>query len=102
MTLNRFRALLYTTGDFIAILNDDQYVDSHWLLFLYNTLVAYHADVAFGAVILIFESGASVLVRKSNTYGIVNFSEGFSEEMIFHIGNCCFRINLKVSKSHKV
>jgi len=94
ISLNRNRALSHATGDFIAILDDDQYVGNRWLLYLYNTIITYHADVAFGAVIPIFKEGTSTLIRKSNAYGIANCPDGFSGGMLYHTGNCCFRTEL--------
>ena len=94
ISLNRNRALSHATGDYIAILDDDQYVESRWLISLYNTLVSFNADVVFGAVEPVFANNTSRLVRNSGAYGVSNFPEGFSKAMIFHTGNCCFRTEL--------
>jgi succinoglycan biosynthesis protein ExoM len=91
ISLNRNRTLSHATGDYIAILDDDQYVGTQWLLNLYNTLVSCQADVAFGAVIPVFEQNASLIVRKSAAFGVANFPEGCTDNVIYHTGNCCFR-----------
>lgn len=91
VSLNRNRALSHATGDYIAILDDDQYVGARWLLNLYDTLVSCRADVAFGAVIPVFEKNTSRVICKSDAFGVSNFPEGCSSRIIYHAGNCCFR-----------
>ncbi|MGH7454912.1 MAG: glycosyltransferase [bacterium] len=97
---NRNRALSHASGDFIAIIDDDQFVGSHWLLSLYSTMTSYKADVVFGAVTPVFENHTSALVRKSNAYGIPNFPEGYSEDIIPHAGNSLFRAGLIVNMNN--
>jgi succinoglycan biosynthesis protein ExoM len=91
ISLNRNRALSHASGDYIAIIDDDQYVGNRWLLSLFKTVVSFNADVVFGAIISVFEENTSILIRKSNAFGVPNFPEGFSGNMIYHTGNCCFR-----------
>jgi glycosyltransferase involved in cell wall biosynthesis len=94
ISLNRNRALSHVSGDYVAMVDDDQYVSECWLLSLYNTSVAFQAEVVCGPVLPIFEKGASVLVRKSNTFGLPNVPEGFRGGFIYHTGNCFFRTGL--------
>jgi hypothetical protein len=99
ISLNRNRTLSHATGDYIAILDDDQYVGSRWLLSLYNTLVSSHADVVFGGVIPLFEKNTSFIIRNSNAFGVHNFPEGCTHRIIYHTGNCCFRSALTAGMS---
>lgn len=97
ISLNRNRTLSHVSGDYVAMVDDDQYVSERWLLSLYNTSVAFQAEVVCGPVIPVFEQGASVLVRKSNAFGLPNLPDGFSGDFIYHTGNCFFRADLLAS-----
>lgn len=51
ISLARNRCLTHATGDYIAMIDDDEYADGRWLLNLYTTMMAYEADVVRGPVV---------------------------------------------------
>jgi succinoglycan biosynthesis protein ExoM len=51
----RNRALQLAKGDFIGIIDDDEFPPPHWLITLYKAILAYNVDGALGPVIPYFE-----------------------------------------------
>ena len=49
------REALYLNPDFLAFIDDDQFVSSEWLSEMINTLVSTRGDLAIGPVIPVFE-----------------------------------------------
>ncbi len=94
ISLNRNRALSHVRGDYVAMVDDDQYVSKRWLVSLFDAGVAFRAEIVCGPVIPVFEQGTSVLVRKSNAYGLPNPPEGSSGDFVYHTGNCFFCADL--------
>ena len=45
LSLARNRCLTHATGDYVAIIDDDEYADSRWLLSLYTTQPGFRAAV---------------------------------------------------------
>ena len=43
-----------SSGDYIAIIDDDETADKHWIRNLIDTLVKFDADVVFGYVLPVF------------------------------------------------
>jgi succinoglycan biosynthesis protein ExoM len=56
IALARNRAVTNTIGDFLALIDDDEFPDNAWLLNLLNACRDYGADVALGPVKPYFES----------------------------------------------
>lgn len=55
LTYARNMSIEHSSGDYIAILDDDEVPVTDWLLQLYKTLKKYNADAVFGSVVPRFE-----------------------------------------------
>ncbi len=55
IALARNKAIRNATGDFIALIDDDEYPENKWLLNLYNAINHYQSDGILGPVLPYFE-----------------------------------------------
>jgi succinoglycan biosynthesis protein ExoM len=90
ISLARNRSVRHSTGDFIAIIDDDDSVNEKWLLTLYETLIAYNADVVNGPVIPIFPDGTPDYIKRNRLSTPPNLPTG-SFEYSCYTSNTMFR-----------
>jgi len=68
IALARNKAVQSAAGDFVAMVDDDEFPDNSWLLTLYETCKRYHADGVLGPVKPCFEENTPKWVIKSRLY----------------------------------
>jgi succinoglycan biosynthesis protein ExoM len=92
ISLARNKALSFATGDYVAMIDDDEYPDIRWLLNLSRAITSHNADVIHGPVIPEFDFKTSRYVR----HGFMrpNPPTGSTEKHILNTGNTLFRRKL--------
>lgn len=91
VSLARNKSLSLATGDYIATTDDDLYVDRRWLLSLYRTLKAHHADVVHGPVKPEFLRQTPIYVRHCRIFDRPSPPTGSTEGYVFTTANSLFR-----------
>lgn len=76
IALARNRCVANSTADFIAFVDDDEFVDKSWLLNLVGTLHQYNADAVFGPVIPIFPEDAPAWIQRGGFFDRPRFPTG--------------------------
>lgn len=64
----RNRALDIATGDYIAFLDDDEYVNPDWLQNLYDALKFYQADIVAGSLVKLLPDTAPSWIKLNPIY----------------------------------
>ncbi|MBP1660233.1 MAG: glycosyl transferase, family 2, partial [Candidatus Aminicenantes bacterium] len=64
----RNHALRLAKGNFIGIIDDDEFPPAHWLITLYETIRTFEADGALGPVYPFFEQNPPGWLLKSGLY----------------------------------
>lgn len=62
--------------NYLAFIDDDEYVDESWLYNLMNTLQSYKANIVFGRVIPIFPQGTEEWIQKGGFFRKYNYETG--------------------------
>jgi len=92
ISLARNKSLGLCTGEYVAIIDDDEGADKHWLLNLYQAALKYQADIVFGRVETIFPPNTSEYIRKSLIFDVAQPSSGANVGMEFYnSGNSFFK-----------
>jgi len=91
ISLARNKALSLATGDYIATIDDDEYADSRWLLNLYRTILAYRADVVFGAIVPEFHTDTPNYFKNSRAFRLPDPPTGSTENYVPTTANSLFR-----------
>ena len=91
ISLARNKTLSFATGDYIATIDDDEYADPRWLFNLYQTMLAYGADVAFGPVVPDFHANTPNYIRNSRAFRLPNPPTGSAENYAPSTNNSLFR-----------
>lgn len=94
ISLARNKSLSLARGEYIATIDDDEYADTHWLLYLYRALVAHNADVVIGQVKPAFHDRVPRFVRDSRAFRLPNPATGSTENFALYTGNSLFRRSL--------
>ncbi len=68
ISLTRNMALDNSSGQFIAILDDDETADQYWIRNLIDTSVKFNADAVFGYVIPVFDPDIALWKRQREIY----------------------------------
>lgn len=90
ISLARNRALSHASGDFVAIIDDDEEADPMWLYHLYRAMIRYDADVVFGPVSRRFDVEPPAYVMRSGAFTFPNPPTG-SESGYTWAGNALIR-----------
>ena len=69
------------TGDYVAFVDSDDWIEPTMYETLLENLKQFQADMAFGGVVDDLEQDGTVTVVKNSNYGAVPFSEGKTEAM---------------------
>ena len=64
-----YKSVQVATRDYVAFIDDDEYLASDWLYNLYVTLKAYDCDIVHGPVYLYFEKNTFKWVIRSGFFG---------------------------------
>lgn len=91
IALARNRGVSLAAGDYIAIIDDDEYADPHWLLNLYKTLHACQADAVLGPVTRIFPPETPDYIRQLPLFNFPNPPTGSSDNFVRSTRSCLFR-----------
>ncbi|MCB9058442.1 MAG: glycosyltransferase family 2 protein [Calditrichae bacterium] len=65
ISLARNMAVKNAKGDYIFFIDDDEIACSHWIFYLYDTLVKYRVDAVFGRIIPYFDENAPEWVKNA-------------------------------------
>ena len=76
IALARNRALQHASGDLFATIDDDEFVDSRWLIHLYRAIREYDAAAALGPVNRLFPEHTPEFVKQSISYDFPNPETG--------------------------
>lgn len=90
----RNKSLSHASADYIAIIDDDEYAEPHWLLNLYNTITSYEADVVHGPVVPLFSTQTPAYVSKSVLFTRPHLPTGSTQAYTRYTGNVLFRRKL--------
>jgi glycosyltransferase involved in cell wall biosynthesis len=80
IALARNKAVQNATGDFLALIDDDEIPQQEWLLELYKSIHAYNADGVLGPVLPYFEIEPPRWVIKSKLCERESFTTGYRIE----------------------
>jgi succinoglycan biosynthesis protein ExoM len=93
VTYPRNKALQLSTGsDFLAFYDDDEELDSNWLIELYNATNKYKADVVSGHTEYLYPSSAPQWMKKYAVHGALRQMEG-SVARSASTNNVMYRVN---------
>ena len=91
----RNKAVCNAKGDFIALIDDDEFPENEWLLNLYNTFMAYEADCVLGPVIPHFQELPPNWIIKSKLFHRNTLSTGCIAKLInCRTGNVLLKQNI--------
>ena len=71
IALTRNLTLDKSSGDYIAILDDDETADNYWIRNLIDTILRFNADVVFGYVIPVFDSNIAQWMKQREIYFVL-------------------------------
>jgi succinoglycan biosynthesis protein ExoM len=91
ISLARNKSLSLATGDYIAIVDDDEYADSLWLLQMHRAITSHDADVVIGRGVPVFHADTPDSVRKSGAFHLPDPTTGSTENYVFSTNNSLFR-----------
>lgn len=72
----RNRVVLNAAGDYLALIDDDEYPEQDWLAKMFEVCKKYNADGVLGPVLREFEGAPPAWLRKSNLYSRTTYSTG--------------------------
>jgi succinoglycan biosynthesis protein ExoM len=93
ISLTRNLGLKNASGDFIAIVDDDETVDKYWIFNLIETLNKYDADIVFGFVEPVFDPNAPPWAKQRELYMSHSQKTG-SIAKASYTTNCLFKTTL--------
>jgi glycosyltransferase involved in cell wall biosynthesis len=76
ISLARNRAVGNATGNFIALIDDDEYPEANWLLSFYKTLMNFNADGALGPVLPYYPDGTPKWIIRSRLCELPMYKTG--------------------------
>jgi succinoglycan biosynthesis protein ExoM len=68
ISLARNRAVSKAIGKYICFIDDDEFADNNWISTMYNCLINYDADAAFGKVLPYYEKGVPNWMIQGNFF----------------------------------
>lgn len=90
ISLTRNLALKKAKGQFIAIVDDDEFADKKWLSELIKTAINYNADAVFGYVEAVFPENVPRWIKQRELYFQPMGKTG-SKPLFKYSGNCLIR-----------
>lgn len=90
ISLTRNMALDKSSGQFIAIIDDDETADSYWIRNLIDTIERFNADAVFGYVTPVFNSNIAQWKKQRGIYFLPMGKTGDSP-LFFYTTNCLVR-----------
>jgi len=96
ISLARNRALRHATGEFAAVIDDDEEAGPQWLFHLCNAMLHHRADVVFGPVVRYFEHDPPAYVVQSRAFLLPDPPTG-SQEGFTWAGNALIRRSVLAS-----
>jgi len=96
ISLTRNMALDMSTGNYIAIIDDDETADKYWIRNLIDAAVRFNADAVFGYVIPIFDPSISKWKKQREIYFLPVGKTG-NPPLFCYTTNCLIRAD-KVNK----
>ena len=104
IALARNKAVENAKGDFIALIDDDEFPEGDWLLNLFKAFHQYHADAVLGPVKPYFEIDPPEWIVKGKLYERKSFQTGTiicdakdTRTGNVRLANKCLRIEIVVS-----
>jgi len=92
IALARNKSLNLCGGDYVAIIDDDEWADKSWLYNLYRASIKYQADVVIGRVKAIFPPSAPEYIKKSLYFNPDRPKNGSAVDLsLCHTGNSFFK-----------
>lgn len=98
ISLTRNMALDMSSGDYIAIIDDDETADNYWIRNLVDALIKFSADAVFGYVIPIFDPKISEWKKQREIYFLPLGKTGDSP-LFYYTTNCIIKAD-KVKKNN--
>lgn len=96
ISLTRNMALEKSSGQYLAIIDDDETADQFWIRNLIDTLLKFEADAVFGYVIPIFDSDIAQWKQKREIYFLPVGKTG--DRPLFHYTTNCMVKADKIKK----
>jgi len=93
ISLTRNIGINNSSGQFIAIIDDDETADKYWIYNLINTIINYDADAVFGFVEPIFPAKIPIWVKQRELYFNESQETG-SIAKATYTTNCLFKSSL--------
>ena len=92
LALVRNKTLAHASGDFIALIDDDEFPVKDWLLALFNTCHACNVDGALGPVVPYFDTEPPAWVKRGGFFDrprhetgfIIDWTEGRTGNLLFN------------------
>ena len=95
IALARNKAIANAAGDFVCLIDDDEFPDQRWLNFLYNSIVQFNADGILGPVLPHFETPPPPWVLKGRFFERPSHATGHVLDWRnTRTGNALLRISL--------
>jgi glycosyltransferase involved in cell wall biosynthesis len=93
ISLTRNKAVMESTGEYLAFIDDDEFSDNNWIVYLYKTLIEFQADGVFGRVLSYFPSGTPDWIQECFVYNREAPETG-SVAASKRTGNCLIKTSL--------
>ena len=87
ISLTRNVGLEKSSGQYVAIIDDDEIADSHWIKNLISTAIKYNAHTVFGYIEAIFPQNATSWMKQREIYFQPIGNTG-DKPYFFYSGNC--------------
>jgi succinoglycan biosynthesis protein ExoM len=94
VSLARNKSVSLSSGELVAITDDDLYPDPRWLSTLHRAMAAHDADVVHGPVVPEFRPDTPAHIRECPLFNRPNPPTGSTEGYVFTTANTLFRREL--------
>jgi succinoglycan biosynthesis protein ExoM len=93
ISLTRNMAIDKSSGQYLAIIDDDETADEYWIRNLMDTIVRFNADAVFGYVIPVFDSNVAPWKKQREIYFLPVGKTGDSPSF-YYTTNCLLKTHI--------